>query len=315
VHGDLPKSLESYYQETGRAARDGEPADALLLYGGRDIASQRWRNGQLTSAEEQAKAEARLRDMVRFAESGVCRRILLLGHFGETHPGSCGRCDVCAGEIELVDLTVAAQKVLSAAARTGERFGAHHLADILVGSLTDKVRERGHDALPTFGAGRDQDREWWLHLIRDLASAGYLMRGDEERAGLSISPLGRRVLAGKDSYAASRAAAAHERKRTASDGQRGLAGLQEAPDVPADPAGEEALLRCLKETRRKIARAREVPPYIVFSDKTLRAMARARPTGEAAFLRCPGVGEHKLAAYGRVFMEAIRTFVETGECG
>jgi ATP-dependent DNA helicase RecQ len=169
VHGDLPRSLEGYYQETGRAARDGEPADTLLLYAPRDIAAARWHIGKMESSEEQERAETRLREILRYAESGVCRRTTLLAHFGEAHPGACGRCDVCAGEIELVDLTVAAQKVLSAAARTGERFGAHHLADILVGNATDKVMERGHQALPTFGAGRDQDREWcrrWVSHAR-----------------------------------------------------------------------------------------------------------------------------------------------------
>ncbi len=314
VHGDLPRSLEGYYQETGRAARDGEPADTLLLYAPRDIAAARWHIGKMESSEEQERAETRLREILRYAESGVCRRTTLLAHFGEAHAGGCGRCDVCAGEIELVDLTVAAQKVLSAAARTGERFGAHHLADIIVGNATDKVMERGHEALPTFGAGRDQDREWWLALIRDLAAGGYLMRGEEKTSGFSISPKGRRVLAGRESFAASRARMDRAGAARPAGGPvpRSLPGLEQ---TSTDPAADEVLFLCLKQTRKRIAQSRQVPPYVVFSDKSLRAMARSRPVDEAAFLRCPGVGEHKLAAYGRAFMETIRSFVATGECG
>jgi len=315
VHGDLPRSLEGYYQETGRAARDGEPADAFLLFGPRDIAAARWHIGQLSSTEEQERAEARLREMLRYAESGTCRRAMLLSHFGETHPGGCGRCDICAGEVELVDLTVPAQKVLSAAARTGERFGAHHLADILVGNATDKVLERGHQALPTFGAGRDQDREWWLTLIRDMAAAGCLLRGEEKTSGYTISPLGRRLLAGRETFSASRVRM--ERVGPArgqpvlSLPSRSLPGLEEQQ---GDTIADEDLFQCLKQVRRRIAASRQVPPYVVFSDKSLRAMARSRPVDEASFLRCPGVGEHKLAAYGRVFLEAIRSFAEKGAC-
>jgi len=308
VHGDLPRSLEGYYQETGRAARDGEPAEALLLYGPRDIAAARWHIERMESPAEQDRAERRLREMLRYVESAACRRIGLLGHFGESHPGGCGRCDVCVGEAALEDLTVAARKVLSAAARTGERFGAHHLADILVGSATDKVMERGHQALPTFGAGKEQDRDWWLTFIGDLEAGGCLVRGEGRTAGFSISARGRLVLAGKESFSRM----ARPGRKSAAAGRRGAADAVD--EQPVDAGEAEALFLCLKKVRRELAQARQLPPYIVFSDKTLRAMARGRPRDAAALLRCPGVGEHKLDAYGSAFLRAIMRFLDGGGC-
>ena len=190
VHGDLPRSVEGYYQETGRAARDGEDADTLLLYGPQDIASIRWHIGNVESPEERRRAEERLREILRYVESSACRRTLLLAHFDEHHPGDCGRCDVCSGELAREDMSVAAQKVLSAAVRTGECFGAHHLADVVCGIRTEKVLERGHHTLPTFGAGRDRERGWWLSLIGELDAGGYLVRGKGRTAGFELSPRG-----------------------------------------------------------------------------------------------------------------------------
>ncbi len=235
IHADLPRSVEGYYQETGRAARDGEPADTLLLYGPGDIAAVRWHIGKLESPDEQKRAEARLRDILRYAESAVCRRTLLLAHFGESHPGSCGRCDVCAGEVATEDLTEAARKVLSAAVRTGERFGAHHLADILVGASTDKVLERGHQALPTFGVGRDHDREWWLSLIRELDAGDCLVRGDGRTAGYRLTGRGRLVLVGKQAFLASRSLGGKRRG--------GESPAQEVIQLELDAPGQEGLFQ------------------------------------------------------------------------
>jgi ATP-dependent DNA helicase RecQ len=303
VHGDLPRSVESYYQETGRAARDGDDADTLLLYGPQDIATIRWHIGNVESAEERERAEERLREILRYVESSACRRTLLLAHFDEHHPGDCGRCDVCLGEVAREDMSIAAQKVLSAAVRTGECFGAHHLADVVCGIRTEKVLERGHHTLPTFGAGRDRERTWWLSLIAELDAGGYLVRGTGRTAGFELSPRGRLVLFGKERFLAARA------RDSAPPGH-------EAPvEEPAvDRPGQEELLQCLKELRTRIARRRNVPPYIVFSDKTLRAIARNRPTDPAALLRCPGVGDRKLEAYGSDFLKTIREFCETGLC-
>ncbi len=310
VHGDLPRSLEGYYQETGRAARDGEPADTLLLYGPADIAAQRWHIQRTENPLERERAETRLREVLAFAESGVCRRRQLLAHFGEAHPGDCGRCDVCAGEVLLEDATLEARKLLSAAVRTGERFGAHHLADIVTGTSSDKVLERGHQNLPTFGAGADRPRPYWLDLARELAAAGYLVRGEERTSGFRLTGRGRLLLAGKDSF---RAAHRPERPERDAVGRR-----QAVVNPPENAAGEpgladaEGLFQCLK--RLRLARARDVPPYVVFSDKTLRAIAAAQPTTPAAFLRCPGVGERKLEAYGGDFLRAVREYAAGGGC-
>ena len=306
VHGDLPRSLEGYYQETGRAARDGEPADTALFWGPADIAALRWHIERTENPLERERAEARLREVLAFADSAVCRRRQLLAHFGEAHEGHCGNCDVCAGEVLMEDATEDARKLLSAAVRTGERFGAHHLADIVTGTSTDKVLERGHQRLPTFGAGADRPRPYWLSLAQDLATAGYLERGEERTSGYSLTERGRRLLAGRETFlAASRPERPGRAKATTPSAVPEL-GPGDAPgSVPADAEG---LFQCLKQLRRRLAQARDVPPYVVFSDKTLRAIAAAQPATRSALLRCPGVGERKLEAYGEEFLRAVREY-------
>jgi ATP-dependent DNA helicase RecQ len=323
LHGDLPRSIEGYYQETGRAARDGERADTALFFGPGDIASIRWHIGNIESPVERARAEASLRDILRYAESSACRRRQLLAHFGEEHPGGCGRCDVCTGELTLEDLTEAARKVLSAAVRTGERFGAHHLADIVVGNATDKVMERGHHMLPTFGIGKEHDTSWWLSLIRELAAGDYLLRGEGETAGFHLSIRGRLLLNGKESFLASRpvARAGHAKERPTRErtvrerATAGHAGITAPVDrtISSQRPDDDALFQRLKLVRLRIARAREVPPYVVFSDKTLRVLVKDRPTDPGALLRCHGVGEYKLEEYGEAFLKAIREFSATGD--
>jgi len=299
VHGDLPRSLEGYYQETGRSGRDGEPADTLLFYGPGDIASIRWHIGQSGSPAERDRAELRLREVLRYVDSGACRRRQLLGHFDEAYEGTCGRCDVCAGEVRLEDATEAARMVLSAVVRTGERFGAHHLADVVAGNPTDKVMERGHHQLPTFGVGKDQPRAYWLSLVQDLAAAGHLARGEGRTAGFRLTDQGRLLLKGKDRFLAPERAAGEWSERS--------------PGPPAvGPGDQEALFQRLKQLRKRIAFRRNVPPYVVFSDKTLRGMAASRPTDRAALLRCHGVGDRKLAAYGDEFINTIREFIAEG---
>jgi ATP-dependent DNA helicase RecQ len=307
VHADLPRSVEGYYQETGRAARDGESADTLLLHGPSDIAAARWRIGQVESPEERRLAEARLAGILSYVQSASCRRTVLLAHFDERHPGACGRCDVCAGEVATVDLSEAARSVLSTAARTGERFGAHHLADILVGAGTDKVLERGHQHLPMFGAGRDRDRDWWLSLIRALEAGDCLERGEGRTAGYALTRAGRLVLAGRQDFSA---------VRSLGDGDRGdtRAPREALSTEPLDGPAQEGLFQCLRGARLAIARTKRLPPYVIFSDKTLRSMAQNRPTDGAGLLRCHGVGEVKLEAYGAAFLAVIREWCATGRC-
>jgi len=311
VHGDLPRSLEAYYQETGRAARDGEPADCTLYYGPADIAAIRWHIERTESPVERERAETSLRDTLRYAQSGVCRRRQLLAHFDEAYKGDCGGCDVCAGELVLEDATEEARKLLSAAVRTGECFGAHQLADIVSGNPTDKVLERGHQHLPTFGAGADRDRSYWLGLARDLEAAGHLLRGEGRTAGFRLSQRGRLLLQGKEQFRAPQRAEPRPGP-SAAPGTRRRAAAPNAPaeaGLPFPRADQEQLFTQLKALRRHIAAERNVPPYVVFSDKTLRFMAANCPTDRAAFLRCPGVGERKLEAYGGEFIGLIREFL------
>jgi len=330
LHGDLPKSLEGYYQETGRAGRDGEPADTLLLWGAQDIAIIRRHIDNMQVEQEHRAAEERLRQVLRYVESGDCRRATLLSHFDEQYPGACGGCDVCLGEIEFDDCTVPAQKLLSAAVRTGEVFGAHHLVDIVTGTVTDRVMERGHNELPTFGVGTEYDRQWWLSLSRDLESGGYLVRRESDGGrpgGFMLSSKGRMLLRGKESFAAARRASASPGRelsgaatRTSTAARRSGAATRgaAAATAGAPPAAlrpdQEDLFRCLKGLRKKIAGERGVPPYVVFSDKTLKVMARNRPADPAALLRCHGVGDRKLEAYGTRFLTAIGSFLASGEC-
>jgi ATP-dependent DNA helicase RecQ len=314
VHGDLPRSVEAYYQETGRAARDGEPAETVLFYGPGDIRKIRYHIDRMESEEERARAEARLREVLRFADAGVCRRKLLLAHFDEGHPGNCGNCDVCTGAVEREDLTVSAQKVLSAAYRTGQRFGGHHLADIVTGNATDRILELGHNDLPTFGVGREREKGWWVSLVHDLEGAGLIERADGPKSGFRITPRGRNVLFGSDTFIAARRSAGAVRG-TAGRGSRAAPAPESRELIHSERReGEERLFECLRALRLRLARERGLPPYVVFSDKTLRAMARNRPTDEAGLLRCHGVGERKLERYGREFLDAISAYLGGERC-
>jgi ATP-dependent DNA helicase RecQ len=324
VHGDLPRSLEAYYQETGRAARDGRPADTVLFHHGGDIAKLRWHIDKIESPEEKEKAEGRLKDVLSYVESSACRRIPLLAHFGEEHPGSCGNCDVCLGRVEMEDLTREARILLSAAARTGEVFGAHHLADIVTGTATDKVLERGHDRLPVYGMGKDRDRSWWLSLLRGLESAGYFRRGEEKLSGLGLTPSGRMLMAGKTVYTAPRRAAAAGKPRTRTAPKPGAAGTASTGKRASRAAsigdasgkaaprlgktGEAKLFESLRALRMKLAKQREIPPFMVFSDKTLRAVAAAAPKNLPELLACPGVGPRKAEEYGAEVLRTVREF-------
>ncbi len=352
VHGDLPKSLEAYYQETGRAGRDGEPAEAFLLYGPQDLATIEYHIDRMEVDQERERARESLRGMTRYVNAGVCRRIGLLAHFDQEHAGDCGGCDVCTSESAYVDRTVDAQKAMSAMVRTGERFGTHHVVDIVAGVETDRVRGFGHDRLPTFGVGADRSREWWLALVGDLEAGGLVRRRDGAKSGLCLTQKGRSVLKGKETFLAveratpppgarrSAGAGVGSRARRTDAGRHGRAGVgraaadstdagavsagpaadtarMAAPETHAGtlPAGEaESLFVCLRALRSRLARKQGVPPYMVFSDKSLRSMVELLPVDEAAFLDVNGVGGHKAELYCDAFTAAIRSFLASGEC-
>jgi ATP-dependent DNA helicase RecQ len=291
AHADLPKSIEAYYQEIGRAGRDGAPADTLTLYGGDDI---RLRRGQidegLAPAERRGADHGRLNALLGLAEALTCRRQVLLGYFGEAAE-PCGNCDICANPPETFDGSTVVQMALSAALRTGESFGAGHLIDVLTGNLTDKVRQRGHDALPTFGVGREHSRPFWQAIFRQIMGRD-LMRPDPARHGaLRMTDAARPILRGEQAITL--------RKDTVTTATKG----SRAKALISDEAAP--LFAALKAKRREFAEAARAPAYVIFSDRTLIEMAEARPADLDAMARVNGVGAKKLEKYGRAFLAVI----------
>ncbi|WP_137110038.1 DNA helicase RecQ [Rhodobacter sp. SY28-1] len=292
AHADLPKSIEGYYQEIGRAGRDGSPAETMTLYGHDDI---RLRRSQIDEGaapgDRKAADHARLNALLGLAESLGCRRQVLLGYFGE-QAEPCGNCDLCDRPAQLFDATEAVRKALSAILRTGEWFGAGHLIDILTGTATEKVRERGHDQLPTFAVGRDLSKPAWGAVFRQMMGRD-LVRPDPDRHGaLRMTDAARPVLRGEASVTLRRdtVVAAGERE----------------PVVRAQVAEEDlGLLALLKARRRALAEAQNVPAYVVFPDKTLIEMAERKPATLDQMAGITGVGARKLESYGAAFLEVI----------
>ncbi len=297
LHGDLPKNIESYYQETGRAGRDGEPAQCLLLFGYADIPKIRFFLDQIPDADEQQHALRCLNEMVSYATVHACRRKSLLAYFGEAYPEpECGGCDVCAGEVERVDATRDAQMVLSAIARTGERFGMMHVVDVVAGADTERIRQLGHDRIKTYGVGKDREKRYWRFLLDNLLAQGVVEQTEGKYPVLQFLPPAREVLFGDRQVHVLRS------RKSAPKRKAGAATTVEAYD--------EALFDELRGLRRRLAAARRIPPYVIFSDKTLHEMARTFPVTRAQMLRITGVGEAKLERYGKPFMDAIAAFQE-----
>lgn len=310
LHGDLPKNIESYYQETGRSGRDGDPAYCLLLFGYGDIPKIRFFINQMTDDAERARSTRCLNDMVHYATVNACRRRQILEYFGETWPPlngkddseGCGQkklcCDICAGEVECLDATEDAQIVLSAIARTGERFGANHVVSVVTGESSDRILRLGHDQIKTFGVGKDRDKSHWRLVIDNLLAQGLITQTPGDYPVLQLVPAAREVLFnGRQVHILkSRKISAKRREPVAAQG---------------GPYNEQ-LFEKLRELRKRLATEQGVPPYVVFSDRTLHEMARTMPGTEEEMLHVNGVGEKRFARYGRQFMEAIQLFRPLG---
>ncbi|MDQ3206814.1 MAG: DNA helicase RecQ [Pseudomonadota bacterium] len=296
AHVDLPKSIEGYYQETGRAGRDGEPAEAWLSYGLGDVVNLRQLIGQGEAGEERKRLELRKLDaLLGYCESTTCRRQALLGWFGEAHAGACGNCDNCQNPPETWDGTEAARKALSCVYRSGQQFGAGHVIDILRGVDSEKVQRFGHASLSTWGIGSDLDARQWSSVFRQLIAAGLLEADVERHGALRLTSASGEVLRGQRPL--------HLRKDTAKAPRRRECSAA-APMIELAP---EPMVRfnALREWRAATAREQNVPAYVIFHDATLRAIAQADPDQLDDLAQIPGIGGTKLERYGEAVLQHL----------
>ncbi len=313
AHLDLPKSLEGYFQETGRAGRDGEPADAWMAYGLGDVVQLRNFIEQGESSPERKRVETRkLDDMLAYCETADCRRTLLLRYFGEAYPGGCGRCDNCLVPPARVDGTLDAQKALSAARRTGERFGVTHLVDVLRGKANERVVTLGHDRLPTFGVGAGHSEKDWRRILRQLVVQGLLELHPDGHGGLRTTPAADDVLRGRRRVELRESSPEADKPPRRRKGAARFADIAPQAGRGADGAADAALYQALRAWRLATAGAIGKPAYVVFNDRTLTEIAGARPSSPAELRGVSGVGEAKLERYGAEVLAIVRAHAGTG---
>jgi ATP-dependent DNA helicase RecQ len=300
AHYDIPKSIEGYYQETGRAGRDGLPSEAHLLLGYQDVITARALVEYTTDAAQKRIDLHKLNAMVGFAEALTCRRQVLLGYFGERLNEPCGNCDLCTDPPERFDGSVVAQKALSCVYRVGQGFGMKYVVDVLRGSSHERVLRNGHNNLSTWGVGTDYSEHEWMSFIRQLIHRGYLVQDIANYAVLKLTDMAHEVLTGG---AHVELAKPRKIERKATKKKR------KAAAVIADLSEQEqSLFGALRALRSELAKSRGVPPYMVFGDKTLKQMAGKKPSTHAEFLDLNGVGQNKLEKYGDVFLEVVANF-------
>lgn len=295
AHMDMPSSIEAYYQETGRAGRDGQPADAWMSYGMADVVQRRRMIDEGGAPDEVKRLEhGKLNALLGVCETASCRRQAILAHFGEVYPNPCGNCDTCRSPVESWDGTEAAIKALAAIYRTGQRFGAAHVIDVLVGKETEKVTRFGHQNQAVFGQGKELDAKSWQSVLRQLTAMGLVVVDHANHGALTLGE-GARGVFKKERVVTLR----KDRPKKSVDVRRQLA---RTVDIPEHARG---LFEALRGERLKIAKSQGVPPYVIFHDATLRAMAIAKPTHPHDMLNLPGVGQGKLDRYGEAFLAVV----------
>ncbi len=305
AHLNLPKSVEAYYQETGRAGRDGEPADAWMAYGLQDIVTQRqWLQQSEASEEHKAVQRGKLDALIGLAEMAGCRRRALLAYFGEHRTEDCGNCDNCLNPPKTEDATVLAQKALSAIYRTGQGFGVGYVTDVLTGKDDSRIGRNGHDRLSVFGIGKDLPGVEWRSLFRQLLAAGVITTDDGGHGTLQLTEAARPLLRGESEFRMRRAPVAEASSRKArSSREKGKSGA-----AAGVPAGDQKLYEALRALRVKLAGEANLPPYVICHDRTLAELAAKRPKDEAGLAGITGLGTRKIARYGGPFIAVIARF-------